>query len=188
MERRKFLKDLSILGTTVMVLPNIAFAKTQEVCLLPIQTQTQIRHGLFSLTMPLVETKDWYSSIQKNIFYKNGYTAGLNDLTLYSFAKNGEDYLLGIKQEELLLTVNGLTTKHSLKENQVLYQNKEEALELKLHQGELKLMSNLTYLFLPINTTTHVDNYYLDGQVLKVSNSNKVVSIDKQAIIIITKN
>lgn len=189
MERRTFIKNLSVLGLAVVGLPSIALASKEEAVLLQLPGQAQIRHGLLSIKNCTSISGNWWESVQQNIFYKNGYSTGTGDLSLYSFRKDSVDCLIGLKESELLLTINNAsTTSFSLEDNSILHQDTLNLVEIVLQDGIVALETGAEYVFLPIKNKTSIGKFELEtGELLKISNSTQELSINKKVIIIKTK-
>jgi hypothetical protein len=188
MERRAFIKSISLLSLGMMVNPSFVMSSNEGWELLTINSQIQIRHGLLSLNSVNLQGGNWRETLQKNIFYKNGYSSSPADLTLYSFKQEGVNYLIGIKEGQLNLTVEGETIEISIEEESFSYQHPNGQIEIKFGDQYEQMDMNHEYLVLPIMPATSVDRYSVkEGEALKIAHSNQTIRLDKKAIVIKTK-
>ena len=187
MERRRFLQNLSTIGLGLLYLPSSSWAANAATCTkLPLATQAQIRHGLFALPGLGRQGLDLKNSLQKNVFYKNGYAAGDGDLILYSFNHEGVPYLLGIDNNCLTITANECTT--VLKEDRTVYE--VDNLQLQIVEGDFELEKEQSYLFLPLQNTAKIDGERLsveDDFIFTIEASQRTIFIDQKVVIIKTK-
>lgn len=186
MERRRFLQNLSTIGLGILYLPSSSWAAKATNCTkLPLTTQAQIRHGLFALPGLGGQGLDLKSSLQKNVFYKNGYAAGEGDLVLYSFNHQEVPYLLGLDNNRLTITANERTT--ILEEKNAVFV--VDDLQIQIVEGNFELKKEQNYLFLPLQNTAKIDGEQLsveDDFIFTIDANQRTIVIDHKVVVIST--
>lgn len=177
MKRRTFIQKTAALSVGMSILPTLDAAARPTIEAIKLATEPQIRHGLLSLNSVLY--KDWVASLQKNIFYKNGHSPSTNDLLTYSFIHKNKAYLIGIKGQEIVLSIDGETIKTTL-ENNRLYQNQD--IELSLIQANETMDVVHQAVLLPIEEKTVAHQHQLDDQLLWLSGGTHVLDINKTVL------
>lgn len=185
MERRKFIKNISLLGLGVLTLPSSVVAAPKQWTVLNLQTQAQVRHGLLNLTSTTVVGASWWETLQKNIFYKNGYEPSEEDLILYSFNYQNNDYLISLKKQVLTIGQGSSSRIFSTEVLGVLHQSDGADLSIELIEKEIFINKNEAVVVIPILPNTKIDNYILqNGEALRISPNNQTITTDKKVIII----
>lgn len=177
MDRRTFLQKTVILGGGMAVLPALHAVPNSVMEVVPLATEPQIRHGLLSLNT--VVYKDWLASLQKNIFYKNGQSPSEEDLLTYSFVHQNKAYLIGIKERNIVLSIDGESINLN-SEGTVLYQDKNIALA-RIENYQTIDVSNQSVI-LPIKKKTIVNSHRLEEQLLWLSQGSHALEIDDVAL------
>ena len=186
MKRRSFLVKSITGGMVLSLLPSefmAFFKRSQELFDFPFENE-HIRHGLFSQTKSSVLSRiKIVDYLEKNVFYKNGFSKGNEDLLNLNFTYKGKAHSCSwinqqvhFNQEEITLDINRLI---ELNESEP----KVFALQIK---GELSFTSHSKCIIIPIEGTCSVNNTLVDASHCLIQDADQIqISSSTQCKIII---
>jgi len=190
MERRKFIIKSTVGGLALGFVPIQLFSKGAENIVLfdfP-ESSGQIRHGIYSAEIEKhIHVDEFITYLEKNVFYKNGFEKGNEDLINLSF-----------KFKEELHSFSWISNTIHF-ENEVYYSevNRLIALSDKTPNitaiqlnGKLNLELREEVIVIPLDGNCHVNKNYIDDQkgLIIQANDLNLESNKEVKLILISRN
>lgn len=184
MQRRYFIKKTALASLGLFTYSPKLFAPLASNQLLPIGTQTQIRHGHFCLPMTGDSIPNFTLNIRHHRFLKNGCQASSEDLICYTFAVAGNNYQLSStgNNYHLLLESNKNAILNSTNDN---WSDSQISVQF-LEAGKLLWLQQEAYI-LPFHASTIINGRALDdGQIMQYQTIAVPLQSNQNLLIITT--
>lgn len=203
MNRRLFVRmgtwaSLAISFFPTAMLPHGQNARKQSLLIELPKAKRHVRHGFFSTNQPDISKirVDWLSNYQKDIFFRDGFSKGHDDLIHVSLRIQDFQLNMGLRQYDVMLTENSDSTQFELASNQTV-----NIFEHNGYSGNIIRLNTCVHhyspeqteeaLFIPIRGSFNVDGQSINEDVGILSNYKakyQLESNDESIVLIIHKH
>lgn len=175
MNRRKFVHQLGWISAGLFLSPSLALGKGHfSFRKIPVASQIQVRHGLFSLADNAGLSKIWWETIQHNRFLANGHTPQEIDLLSYSFQHQLDNYQLLCKGNQCHLYTPDMEDSVLLNASDPVWKNKSFQFTWIAANTSVTLQQD-TFL-LPLQQAVYLNNQaVVEGEIVHWKSFNKEI-------------
>jgi len=140
MERRNFLKSSAIGTLGICLFPLSSFGRSSVnagVKLDEIASHNQVRHGLLNPSQGAqIHFEPWFRKFKKEVFFKNGFEAGQDDLVRMTFELNGQAISINKLDKMVLVSTPESNSRHDLVETKKVSLFMDKKIECQVIYGK----------------------------------------------------